>query len=188
MSTDMDREDILSDFAMEADLTSKVLRAYIQRYPELALELTDLFHELTMVDLANAAGSTLGKEEFEAEGLEEGVAMVGAALSGLRLRELARRLELPRDFVAGFRDARVRLGSVPSNVLLNLARAIDVKTHYFIVYLQRQSGAAGAVAFKADAKPRGPSVLEYDAFVESLGLDDHEAAALVRLAGSNGRH
>ena len=188
MPTDMDRENILSDFAMEADLTPHVLRAYIQRYPDLALELTDLFHELTMVDLANAAGSTMGEEEFEGEELGEGVATVGAALSGPGLRDLACRLELPRDFVAGFRDARVRLGSVPSTVLLNLARAIDVKTQYFIVYLQRQSGATGAVAFKADAKPQGPSVLEYDEFVESLDLDDHEAAALGRLAGSNGRH
>ena len=188
MSTDMDRENILSDFAMESDLTSKVLRAYIQRHPGLALELTDLFHELTMVDLENAAGSIQDTEEFEAEGLEEGIALVGTALSGSGLRDLARRLELPRDFVAGFRDARVRLGSVPSNVLLNLARAIDVKSQYFVAYLQRQPGTTGAVAFKADAKPQGPSVLEYDKFIESLGLDGNEAAALERLAGSNGRH
>ena len=188
MQTDRDRESILSDFAMEADLTANVLRGYIQRYPELSLELTDLFHELTMVDLANAMGTTLGEEEPEGEQLEEGVAMVRIALSGPSLRDLARRLELPRDFVAGFRDARVRLGSVPSGVLLNLARAIDVKTQYFIAYLQRQSGATGAVAFKADAKPQGPSVLEYDEFIKSLGLDVNEVAALERLAGSDGRH
>ena len=188
MSTDMDREDVLSDFAMEPNLTSKVLRAYIQRYPELALELTDLFHELSMVDVADAAGSNLGQEEFEDEMVGEGVAAVAAVLSGSDLRDLARRLELPRDFVAGFRNARVRLGSVPANVLLNLARAMDVKTQYFVAYLQRQPGATGALAFKADAKPQGPSVLEYDKFIESLGLDDNEAAALERLAGPNGHH
>ena len=187
MSTDVDREDILSDFAMEADLTSKVLGAYIRRYPEHALELTDLFHELTMVDLANTVGETMGTDEIEAEGLEEGVAMVGAALSGSRLRDLARRLELPRDFVVGFRDASVRLGSIPSNVLLNLARAINVKAQYLIIYFQRQSGVSETVAFKADAKPLRPSILEYEDFVESLGLDEHETIALERLAGSNGR-
>ena len=183
MLTDKDREDILADFAMTADLKFDVLRAYIQRYPELALELTDLFHEFTMVDLTNAAESSLGQDELETEGLQEGIAVVGEALSGPKLRELASRLELPRDFITGFRDAKVRLGSVPSNVLLNLARAIDVKVHYLIGYLQLKSGAAGAVAFKADAKPQGSSsILEYDEFVESLGLDDHEAAALDRLA------
>ena len=186
MSTDMDREDVLSDFAMEPNLTPKVLRTYIQRYPELALELTDLFHELSMVDLADAAGSNLGQEEFDDQMVGEGVAAVAAALSGSGLRDLARRLEMPRDFIAGFRDARVRLGSVPANVLLNLARAMDVKIQYFVVYLQRRHRVSGALAFKADAKPQGLSVLEYDDFVASLGLDDNEAAALERLAGSIG--
>ena len=188
MSTDMDREDVLSDFAMEPNLTSKVLRAYIRRYPEFALELTDLFHELCMVDLADAAGSELEQEGFDDAMVGEGVAAVAAALSGSSLRDLARRLELPRDFIAGFRDARVRLGSVPSNVLLNLARAMHVKTQYFVIYLQRQHGVSGALAFKADAKPQGLSVLEYDDFVASLGLDNNEAAALERLADSNGYH
>lgn len=188
MATDTDREDILSDFAIEPNLTSKVLRAYIERYPELALEITDLFNELSMVDLADAARSNLGQEEFDDAMVGEGVAAVAAALSGTSLRDLARRLELPRDFIAGFRDARVRLGSVPANVLLNLARAMDVKTQYFVVYLQREHGATRALAFKADAKPQELSVLEYADFVESLGLDDNEAAALERLAGSNGYH
>ena len=188
MLADTDMENILSDFAMEAVLTPDVLRAYIQRYPDLALELTDLFHEFTMVDLKGVMESIPPEMDFESEKLGEGVAAVRAALSGSGLRDLARRLELPRDFVAGFRDARVRLGSVPASILLNLARAIDVKTQYFIAHLQRQHGNTSAVAFKADIKPQGPSVLEYDEFIESLGLEDNEVAALVRLAGSNGPH
>ena len=120
----------------------------------------------------------MGDEELEGEKLGEGVVQVRAALSGQALRDLARRLELPRDFVAGFRDARVRLGSVPSSVLLNLARAFDVNSQYLVAYLQRQLGATGPVAFKADGKPQGPSVLEYDEFIQSLGLDVSEAAAL----------
>ena len=87
-----------------------------------------------------------------------------------------------------FADARVRLGSVPASVLFNLARAIDVKTQHFIAHLQRQHGTPSAVAFKADIKPQGQSVMEYDEFIESLSLDKNEAAALKRLAGSNGPH
>ena len=188
MPTDMNRDDVLADFAMEPDLAPSVLKAYIQRYPDLALELTDLFHELTMVDLANLVESSVADVEQESETSGEGIASVQSALSGQALRELASRLELPRDFVAGFRDGRVRLGSVPSSVLLNLARAIDVRIQYLIDYLQQRSGVTGAVAFKADVKPQGPSLLEYDEFVESLNLDMDEVAALKRLAGSDGRH
>ena len=188
MRTEVDKESILADFAMEADLTAKVLRTYIRRYPDLALELTDLFHDLTMADLANLEGATLGDKVFESDKLREGVAQVQAALSGPGLRDLARKLGLPRDFVAGFRDARVRLGSVPSSVLLNLARTIGARIQYFVAYLQMQTGATAAVAFKADAKPQRPSVLEYDEFIASLDLDDNEVVALRRLEGKNGRH
>ena len=188
MPTDMDRDDILADFAMEADLAPSVLKAYIQQYPELALELTDLFHELTMSDLASLVASTAEDVEQESEVLGEGVATVQSALSGQALRNLARRLELPRDFVMGFRDARIRVGSVPSSVLLNLARAIDVKIQYLIAYLQQRTSATGAVAYKADAKPQPQTAQEYDEFVEGLVLDMDEVAALKRLAGSDGRH
>lgn len=187
MRSETDREDILTDFAMEANLTPEVLGRYIRQYPDLALELTDFFHEFTMVDLTSAGGSALVGEELLVAEHREGVALVHAALSGPRLKDLAHRLGLPRDFVAGFRDAKIRLGSVPSNVLLNLARAIDVKTQYFIAYLQRELDTAGAVAFKADSKPQWMSVMEYDRFVESLELDDDETAALERLAESSGR-
>ena len=188
MPADKDRENILLDFSIEAALTPDVLRAYIHRYPELALELVDLFHELTMVDLRMMVESIPAETDLESEKLGEGVSAVGAALSGARLRDLARQLELPRDFVACFRDARVRLGSVPANVLLSLASAIDVKVQYFITYLQRQSGATSAVALKADIKPHSQPVLEYHEFIDSLGLDDNEAAALERLTEYNGLH
>lgn len=188
MPADTDMENILSDFATEPVLTPDVLRDYIQRYPHLALELTDLFHDFTLVDLKGVVEPGQPETELESVQLTDGVAAVRAALSGSGLRDLARQLELPRDFVAGFRDATVRLGSVPASILLNLARALDVKTQYFIAYLQRQHGTTSAVAFKADIKPQGQSVMEYDEFIESLNLDKNEVAALKRLAGSNGPH
>ncbi len=188
MRSEMDRESILADFAMEDNLTPEVLRRYVQQYSDLAIELTDLFHEFTMVDFARAEESTLvGEEMWETE-YQQGITLVQAALSGPELRDLARRLGLPRDFVAGFRDVRIRLGSVPSNVLINLAQAIDVKIQYLIVYLQQESNTAGAVAFKADSKPQSLSVMEYDKFIESLNLDEAETAALERLLGSSGRN
>lgn len=188
MPDDTNIENILSEFAMEPVLTPDVLRDYIHRYPHLAVELTDLFHDFTLVDLKSTVESSQPETELESEQLTEEVAAVRAALSGSGLRDLARQLELPRDFIAGFRDARVRLGSVPASILLNLARALDVKTQHFIAHLQRQHGTTSAVAFKADIKPQGQSVMEYDDFINSLNLDKSEVAALKRLAGSNGPH
>lgn len=187
MSSHANKENILSDFAMEADLTPEVLGSYIRQFPEFAVDLTDLFHEFTMIGLANAAGSTVAEEDLDFQELGHGIAIVSAALSGNGLRALARRLELPRDFLAGFRDARMRLGSVPPNVLLGLSSAIDVKIQFLIAYLQRQTGTTKATAFKADAKPHRHTVVEYDEFIKSLCLTDNEIRALERLTADDER-
>lgn len=186
MMADINPEDIFSDFAMEEALTPEVLNAYITRYPQLAVELTDLFHDLAIADLSAAAELMPLELKPTNAFLADGLAAVSAALSGDGLRSLARELGLPRDFVAGFRDVKVRLGSVPASVLTNLARAIEVRTQYLIAYLQQSNGTPRAVAFKADGKPQASSVMEYDDFVDSLGLTDAEAAALERLAEPHG--
>ena len=46
----MSFDDILDEFTMEEPLNHAVLKSYIDRYPSLALELTDLYHELAMTD------------------------------------------------------------------------------------------------------------------------------------------
>jgi hypothetical protein len=186
VSAEINAEDILSDFAMEDALTPDVLGTYIERYPDLAVELTDLFHDLALVDLSTAVDPIPLEPAPQGEVLAEGVATVRSALSGPGLRELARRLGLPRDFISGFRDARIRLGSVPANLLINLAREIDAKIQYFIAYLVQQRNYYGIAAFKADVKPQAPTVLEFDEFIESLHLNESEVAALRKLEGSSG--
>jgi len=54
------QDNILDDFAMEASLGPETLRSYVEKYPTLALELTDLYHELLMVDLS--AGLFAGQD------------------------------------------------------------------------------------------------------------------------------
>jgi len=49
---------ILDDFAMETPFGPEALRTYVKRYPKLAVELTDLYHELLMIELSSAAEST----------------------------------------------------------------------------------------------------------------------------------
>jgi hypothetical protein len=55
MSTELNHDAILDDFAMEDPIAPETLRTYIGKYPSLAVELTDLYHELLLVDLTAAA-------------------------------------------------------------------------------------------------------------------------------------
>ena len=62
---------ILDDFAMEDPIAPETLRTYIGKYPSLAVELTDLYHELLLVDQTAAAdGIELEQAEARIEELE----------------------------------------------------------------------------------------------------------------------
>lgn len=186
MSTDMEQDNILDDFAMEASIGPETLRSYVEKYPTLALELTDLYHELLMIDLSAAADGLQLETKSAVETAQQNLAVVTTALSGANLRDLAQNLGLPRDFVAGFRDRKIRLGSIPGTMLKNLALSASVSIHQLISHLQDTAGPTSQMAHKADGKPQGSAPVEYDIFVEGLGLNDSELEALNRLSVSNG--
>lgn len=182
MLTDVEQDNILDDFAMEMPFGPQTLRSYIKKYPTLTLELTDLYHELLMVDLSAATDELQLETKFEVETSRQKLAIVTKALSGENLRNLARELGLPRDFIAGFRDRKIRLGSIPGTVLKSLAQISKVGTNQLIIYLQDTSEPAIQMAHKADGKPQNSLPVDYDVFIEGLSLDEGELEALNRLS------
>lgn len=186
MTSEYDLEDVLSDFAMEEPLNHAVLRDYICRYPELALELTDLFHELTLCDLEVQIDAATLETKSVKEVTAKGFAALDAAFSGEGLRAFAKSIGLPRDFLCGFRDAKVRVETVPLPILLGLARKLGVGVHIFLTYLQSRPQNQTALAFKADSKPTPQAALDFETFVGNLGLTEAESAALKRLGERDG--
>lgn len=186
MSNEMELDNILDDFAMETPVCPDTLRRYIEKHPSLVLELTDLYHELLMVDLANKVGVNAESESTATVSAQSGQ-VVANALSGSCLRELANDLGMPRDFVAGFRDRKIRFGSIPGSVLLKLSRVAKVNLHLMIEYLQGSATTPPQIAHKAKGKPKGSSQVDYDEFIAGLGLDENEFKALERMIESDGQ-
>lgn len=186
MTNDINLDDILDEFTMEEPLNHAVLKSYIDRYPSLALELTDLFHELVLTDARNDIESTQLETENLASASAPSHTVVEAALAGDELRSLARKVGLPRDFFAGFRDRKVRLGSIPKPVVTGLARELGVAVHVLVNFLRSQPRANTGFAFKADGKPDEGAVLEYDEFLDSLALTNQEESALDRFCQVDG--
>ena len=187
MTNDINIEDILDEFTMEELLNHAVLKSYIDRYPSLALELTDLYHELALTDARTGSESVQLETKNLASATAPGHAVVEAALAGEKLRSLARKVGLPRDFFAGLRDRKVRLGSIPEPVLTGLARELGVAIHALVDFLRSQPRRNTGFAFKADGKPDEGVVLEYDEFLDGLALTDREVTALDRLCQVDGR-
>lgn len=186
MPTELNREAILDDFAMEEQLAPETLRNYIQKYPMFAVELTDLYHELLLVDLSAATDGIQLETKSAIQPAQQDAVLVANALSGGNLRSLAEKLELPRDYIAGFRDRKFRLGSIPGTLLANLAKSASVSVHQLIAYFHAPHGVGTQMSYKADGKPQGSSELEYDDFVKGLGLNEAEREAHKRLSVSDG--
>ena len=186
MSAKTDKDDILDDFPTEPSLGPETLRSYVQRFPSLAVELTDLYHELRLVDLSTAVDGVPFETNPADVGAQQSAAAVMSALSGTNLRGLAQDLGLPRDFVAGFRDRKIRLGSIPGALLGNLARTAKVGVHQLIYHLQDSTAPTPQMAYKADGKPRGSAPVEFDDFVAGLNLDESELEALNKLSEADG--
>ena len=96
------RDDVLSDFTIEEEMSPAVLKDYLQRYPEYTKDLLALFNELSLSDLeATEANLPLETKAMTAEALR--VQHVRQSLFGNGVKELAREMGLPRAFFMGLK-------------------------------------------------------------------------------------
>lgn len=178
-----DRSGVLAAFAMEEHLTPDLLKQYLTRHPALADDLLDLFNDLVLSDLE--AEATLERVETKAVNAETArIAQAEAALFAGGVRELAKRLGLPRSFLAGLHSSFVRSGSIPVSLVKGLARAIGVYTTDVMAALRR-SGAQ-AYSFKSDEKPGFQEAIAFDDYLAQAALKPEELAALEQLMRQDG--
>lgn len=184
MSDQPSADEVIEEFCMEPTQSPAALRHYIEQYPQHARALLDFFHDLELSELTEDTSEASDTHSLLLDGPQASAA-VAEALSGDRLRTLASDQGLPRDFFIGFRDARVRLGSVPAALVSVLSEIIGVRLRDFAVHLQSPEREM-ATAFRSEQKPKAPMLLEYDAFVSALELTQSEATQLHKLVTERG--
>jgi hypothetical protein len=177
------REDVLSDFTIEPEMSPAVLKTYLKKYPEFADELLDLFHELTMSDM-EAVEASLPLETKAMTTSVLRVQKVEQALYGADVRELSKSLGLPRSFLMGLQASVVHIGSMPISLLNKLAKLLDVRLQDVISGMQ--IGDQQAVAMKSDVKPEGQPAIEFEDYVNQAGLTEEEQRALQELLADDG--
>ncbi|WP_298820428.1 hypothetical protein [uncultured Roseibium sp.] len=177
------RDDVLSDFIVEEEISPEVLGTYLQRYPEYTKDLLALFNELTMSELeATDASLPFETKAMTAEALR--VQHVRQSLFGRGVKDLARELGLPRTFFLGLNTNVVHLGSVPVEFLKNLAAKLDVRLQDLINGMQQGDGQA--VAMKSDNKPGAEAPIEFQDYVGQADLAEEEQRALRKLLAGDG--
>jgi len=179
----INKEDILSDFTIEPEMSHTVLKTYLRKYPEFAEDLLDLFHELTMSDM-EAMEASLPEETKAINSSTLRVQKVAQTLYGAGVRDLSKTLGLPRSFFMGLQASIVHVGSMPIALLNKLAIQLDVRLQDVISGIQ--IGDPQSIAMKSDGKPETQPAIEFEDYVDQAGLTEEEQRALQELLADNG--
>jgi hypothetical protein len=179
---------VLDAFSVEPRPDRETLERYLQAYPDYAEALVDLSRELSRV--LREDETPLSAEEralidaawrrHAADHAANVVADPFAALSAGDLREVARRLDVPRQIVTAFREQRVILSSVPRRFLTRLADAVNSSVDSLeALWSDLIRTPAPARSYKADAKPTAVEPVSFERLLIDAGVTEKKRAELM---------
>jgi len=152
-------EDVLSAFAVEPKHDRSTLERFLQDFPQYAMELVHLSHEVSRAVSENRDLSeedkTAIKESWKEylKSLSPTSKNVFVSLTVPQLRELASKLGVPRQIIAAFREQRVIVASIPQRFLARTAEALNSNVDEIRAALTVPLEAAYVKSHKAEEKP-----------------------------------
>jgi hypothetical protein len=179
-------EDVLEAFAVEANPNRETLERYLRTYPDYAEDLVDLSRELSREDCEHdeplsAEEQALIDEAWRrhTEAAPNVVADPFVALSTAELREVARRLDVPRQVVTAFRERRVMLSTVPRRFLARFAEALNTTLKQLEATLSGHPTPMMARSYKADGKPGDEGPVRFERVLIEAGISEDKRARLM---------
>ena len=181
------REEILGAFSVEPRPNRETLERYLRAYPEYAEELIDLSIEvgrdlrqhdapLSLKDRAKIDEAWRRHSAIRRNSISDPF----AALSVADLREVARRLGVPRQVVTAFRECRVVVQTVPRAFLARLADAVNISAANLEGFLLTPITApVPARSYKADSKPVANEPVSFERLLIDAGIPEDKRAELM---------
>jgi hypothetical protein len=162
------REDVLYAFAVGSN-SGRDLEQYLRDYPQYAAELIDLSHELSRdvcedeMPLSDKDLALIDKAWLQhvAAGPKE-IVDPFATLSVAEQRELAQRLDVPRQVIMAFREHRVEPTSVPAPFLERLAAALNSTVEILKNTFALPPEPDLARSYKADGRPNAHAQVGFE--------------------------
>lgn len=180
------REEVLDAFAVERNRDCETLRCYLRSYPDYAEDLADLAREIDRDPCDD--GEPLSAEDRSlidaawrrhVEAAPKVAVDPFAALATSALREVARRLNVPRQVVTAFRERRIVLVTVPHRFLARLAEALDTSLDVVEAFCAGPPTPALARSYKADGKPVAGGQVSFERVLSDAGLSAEKRAELM---------
>ena len=182
-------DEVLDAFSSEADVGKETLERYLSNYPGYALELVELAYELALPVEEETAPLSDGDKTLIDDGLSRiqqalsaAVAAPFESLSVGKSRELASKLDVPRQVIVAFREGRVVVESVPQTFLGELAEALGGPVEQVIAFLQ--SARPQLVrSHKSDIRPEAQAPVTFEQLLIEAGVPAEKRARLLAEQG-----
>ena len=177
------KEDVLDALAVEQNPGRKTLERYLRAYPQFAAELIDLSRELAReIPEDSTSLSSADQAMIDAAWRRHAEAAAAAdplaRLSTPELRDVAKRLDVPRQVITAFRERRVILSTVPRRFLARLAEAVNSSIEILIEALSQPSSGL-LRSYKAESKPGGEEAVSFERVLKDAGVSDEKRAQLM---------
>jgi hypothetical protein len=180
------REDVLDAFAVEATSRRETLERYLREYPQYAADLIDLSRELARVTVERTGPLSADEEAMVKGSWETYLAAASAPvedpfgmLSVTEWREIAKRLDLPRQIIAAFRERRVVVESVPQRVFVSFASVMNTTVEMIVKTLALPPPPELARSYKAESKPQAAPPVTFEQLLIDAGVPDEKRALLM---------
>ena len=187
MTSEPDRAEVLEEFALEAEKDPQALERYLERYPALSVDLVDIARELLRPVPANPKPLSRAEEALvdtlwqrystvlaigispEASGASVKPVLRGRPIQDLR--DISRRLGLPRQVITALREGRVIFATLPEHFLNLLASAADSTIAAARAELDVSAPLATASSFKADKTLSEVKRVSFEQLLREAGVD-----------------
>lgn len=180
------REDVLYAFAVEPNPGREILEQYLRDYPEYSIELIDLSYELSREVCEDEAPLSADDHALIDRAWQQHVQAAPreaidpfATLSVAELRELAQRLDVPRQVITAFREHRVEVASVPSPFLERLAAALSSTVEILRNALVLPSEPGLMRSYKASARPEAQTSVTFEQLLIEADVPPAKRALLL---------
>lgn len=180
------RQEVLDAFAVEPDTGRPTLDRYLREYPEVATELLDLSRMLAAPFTDDESPLTLEEQaKVDAAWLRHAAAGPApvpdpfSALSVEDLRDIARRLGVPRQVLMAFRNRRVILSTVPKPFLARLADRLSTAPEQLLRALSLPASLDPAHSYRSDRKPVASDAVSFEQTLIDADVPEDKRAELM---------
>jgi hypothetical protein len=183
-NTQPKREDVLNAFAVELNRDSRTLQHYLKEYPQFAVEIAALSHELSR-KIEKRPISQKDRDAIDSAWKNHALAIsvrpvdVFTSIPVPKLREAAKALGIPLQVLAGFKEHKVIPSSIPGRFLERLSAAINRTTEEITAAIAFSNDPVLARSNKSDQKPKPVVPVSFEQLLIDAQVSPEKRAELM---------